>query len=170
MDGIDAEVLEIFDGTRLCEGKILALILQIRCRRNGEITYVELVNDEIGWWFQGRTHILIPSRRIGIVQINDGATISVHAYCFGKCTRSFPLTDIKGIELSLEVALHGSLPSLITHLLHFQRLISLPLLSVLIKTDGNRRLSGCRGIEYKHGFLLGIHHLIKCLLGIQWSW
>ena len=49
MDGIDAEVLEIFDGTRLCEGKILTLILQIRCWRNGEITYVELVNDEIGW-------------------------------------------------------------------------------------------------------------------------
>ena len=167
MDGIDAEVLEIFDSLRFGEGEILALIFQARCRRNGEITHVELVDNEVGWRLDGRTHILVPSHRVGIIEIYDGATVSVDAYRLGKGSRSFALTDIKGIELTLQVALHGSLPSFIAHLLHLQRLVSLTFLSILIKTDGNRRLAGCWGIEYKHGFLLGIHHLIECLLRTQ---
>ena len=128
---------------------------------------MKLVDNEVGWRLDGRAHILVPSHRVGIIQINDSTTVSVDAYCFSKCTRSFTLTDIKGIELTLQVALHGSLPSLIAHLLHLQRLVSLTFLSILIKTDGNRRLACCWGIENEHGFLLGIHHLIECLLRIQ---
>ena len=167
MDGIDAEVLEIFDSLRFGKGKILALILQTRCRRNREITYVELVDNEVGWRLDGRTHILVPSHRVGIIEINDGATVSVDANCLGEGSRRFSLTDIEGIELTLQIALHGSSPSFIAHLLHLQRLVSLTFLSILIKTDGNRRLAGRWGIENKHGFLLGIHHLIECLLGTQ---
>ena len=137
MDGIDAEVLEIFDSLRFGEGEILALIFQTRCRRNGEITHVKLVDNEVGWRLDGRAHILVPSHRVGIIQINDSTTVSVDTYCLSKCTRSFTLTDIEGIELTLQVALHGSSPSLIAHLLHLQRLVSLTFLSILIKTDGN---------------------------------
>ena len=167
VDGVDAQILEIFDGLRLGEGEIFTLIFQAGCRRNGEITHVKLVDNEIGWRFQGRTHVLIPSRWIGIIQIYDGATVSVHTYCFGKCTWCFTLANIKGIELSLEVALYCSLPAFITQLLHFQRFISLSSLTLLIKSEGYRRLLGCWSIQDKHGFLLGIHHLIECLLGIQ---
>ena len=167
MDGIDTEVLEIFDSLRFGKGEILALILQTRCRRNGEITHVKLVDDEVGWRLDGRTHILVPSHRVSIIEINDGATVSIHTYRLGKGSRRFALTDIEGIELTFQIALHGSPPSFIAHLLHLQRLVSLTFLSILIKTDGNRRLAGCWGIENEHGFLLGIHHLIECLLGIQ---
>ena len=167
VDGVDAQILEIFDGLRLGEGEIFTLIFQAGCRRNGEITHVKLVDNEIGWRFQGRTHVLIPSRWISIIQIYNGATVSVHTYCFGKCTWCFTLANIKGIELSLEVALYCSLPALITQLLHFQRFISLSSLTLLIKTEGYRRLLGCWSIQDKHGFLLGIHHLIECLLRIQ---
>ena len=167
MDGIDTEVLEIFDSLRFGKGEILALILQARCRRNGEITYVELVDNEVGWRLDGWAHILVPAYRIGIIEIYDGTTVSIHTYRLGKGSRRFALTDIKGIELTLQVTLHGSLPSLIAHFLHLQRLVSLTFLSILIKTDGNRRLACCWGIENEHGFLLGIHHLIECLLRTQ---
>ena len=167
MDGIDAEVLEIFDSLRLCEGEILALIFQTRCRRNGEITHVKLVDNEVGWRLDGRTHILVPSHRVSIIEINDSATVSIHTYRLGKGSRRFALTDIEGIELTFQIALHGSSPSFIAHLLHLQRLVSLTFLSILIKTDGNRRLGCCWGIENEHGFLLGIHHLIECLLSTQ---
>ena len=167
VNGVDAQILEIFDSLWLGEGEILTLIFQAGCRRNGEITHVKLVDNEIGWRFQGRTHVLIPSRWIGIIQIYYGATVSVHTYRLGKCARCFTLSDIKGIELSFEVALYGCLPTFITQPLHLQCLISFSALSVLIKPEGYRRFLGCWSIENKHGFLLGIHHLIKCLLGIQ---
>ena len=89
MDGIDAEVLEIFDGLRFGKGEILALILQTRCRRNGEITHVKLVDDEVGWRLDGRTHILVPSHRVSIIEINDSATVSIHTYRLGKGSRRF---------------------------------------------------------------------------------
>ena len=167
MYSIDTQLLQIFYCLRFGEGEIFTLIFQTRCRRNGEITYMEFVDNEVGWRLYGRAHILIPSHGVGIIQINDSATVSVDAYSLGEGSRRFTLTNIKGIELTLQVAFHGSLPSLITHFFHFQRLVSLTSLSVLIKTDGNRRLASRWGIEYKHGFLLGIHHLIECLLRLQ---
>ena len=51
VDGVDAQILEIFDGLRLGEGEIFTLIFQAGCRRNGEITHVKLVDNEIGWRF-----------------------------------------------------------------------------------------------------------------------
>ena len=128
---------------------------------------MKLIDDEVGWRLDGRAHILVPSLWVGIIEINDGATVSVHTYCFGKCTWCFTLAYIKGIEFSLEVALYCSLPAFITQLLHFQRFISHPSITLLIKSEGYRRLLGCWSIQDKHGFLLGIHHLIECLLGIQ---
>ena len=99
---------------------------------------MKLIDDEVGWRLDGRAHILVPSLWVGIIEIYDGTTVSVHANRLGKGSRSFALTDIEGIELTLQVALHGSLPALIAHLFHLQGLVRLSLLSILIEADGNR--------------------------------
>ena len=96
---------------------------------------MQLIDDEISRRFQCRTHIIFPTFRVGLTQINDGSTITIDANSLSKCTWTFTLSHIKSIELSLHVTLYGSFPSVLTYAFHLNGFDRFSCETVFINTD-----------------------------------
>ena len=132
---IDTQLLKIFNSFWFGKSKILTFILQTRGWRNRKITEMQLIDDEISRRFQCRTHIIFPTFRVGLTQIDDSSTITIDANSLGKCTRTFTFSHIKSIELSLQVTLYGSFPSVLTYAFHLNGFDRFSYETVFINTD-----------------------------------
>ena len=179
---IDTQLLKIFNSFWFGKSKILTFILQTRGWRNRKITEMQLIDDEISRRFQCRTHIIFPTFRVGLTQINDGSTITIDANSLSKCTRTFTLSHIKSIELSLQVTLYGSFPSVLTYAFHLNGFDRFSHQSIFINTDfytrfctTGRNLWSCtryaidtsrrsRCIQQESSFILRIGHFIESTL------
>ena len=173
MDGVHAEVLQVFDGPRLCQGEEfagifgLAGILLQRWRERcvagyGVVAVVHLVYHQVAGRLQLGPLVLAPSFGVGFGGLVDVAALAVHAHCRGKHARSlypFLLVSrlVDGVELALEVAFHGSFPVA-------------GLLFVLLQLDGFHRLAAqSLVVEAQHhalGIGIGIEAEVCSLLSV----
>ena len=75
---------------------------------------VHLIQDEILGGYVG-TLVGVPALGIGLVHVNDGTALAIHAYGGGPDARALPeelavILHVKGVELAVQVPLDGSLP------------------------------------------------------------
>ena len=54
-----------------------------RCGRNGEITVVHLVDNDVGRRLQWRTLVFTPAFGVGGMHVDDGSSAPVHSHGFG---------------------------------------------------------------------------------------
>ena len=111
MDCVHTQRLQMIDGPWLRQGKELTRILSILAG-DGEVTVVHLIDHQIGRRLDRLVGITTPILRIGLHQVDDGATLTVYTHSFGKHTGTFTLPHIEGIVLAQKVALDLSLPHL----------------------------------------------------------
>ena len=108
--GVHAETLQVLDSLRLCERKKLALVLQSRREVDGEVAVVHLVDDEVARIVERRAHIAVPTLRVGVAQVDDGAALSVHTHrlCeYAGCVVGLRIVvHAEEIILAFQVALH----------------------------------------------------------------
>ena len=100
---------------------------------------MHLINDDVGWLYL-RTLILLPSLRICLVPIDHGTTHSVDSHRLRSDSGSLfePLSIplyLEGIECSLYIFLHGSLPETILGLLHIDDLESSIVRSSMVESE-----------------------------------
>ena len=114
VDGIHAQFLQVTDGARLGQGEVLTLVDKATRLVDGKVAVVHLIQDKVLGGNAG-TFVGTPASRVGVGHVNDGATLAVHSH--GGCpdTRALSaefaaILHIKGVELTLEVALNGGLP------------------------------------------------------------
>ena len=162
MDGIDAETLQIVDGTRLCQSQILATMLHARSGTDGEIAHVKLVNHEVCRRRNSRTAVVSPSHGVGVSHVDDGATVAVDAYSLSKRAGTLALAYIESIEHATKVALYGSLPAVVAYGTHLDSFDGSATLSCLI--DAHFREGSC--IETEYGLCLTVFHLVEAPLSI----
>ena len=114
MDSIHAKLLQVADGARLGQGKVFALVDKAARLVDGEVAVVHLIQDEVLSGNAG-TFVGTPASRVGVGHVNDGAALAVHAHGGSPNARALSaefaaILHIKGVELTLEVALNGGLP------------------------------------------------------------
>ena len=95
---------------------------------DGEVAVVHLVDDEVGRGMGGEPMVISPAFRVGLTQVYDSTALSVDTDGLGEDARCVTASDVKGIELSLEVALDGGFPTVFTVGTHNERVGRLGLL------------------------------------------
>ena len=115
VDGIHAELFQMVDGPGLCEREELAGIFRV-LSGDGEVTVVHLVDDEVGRRLHDRSPVLRPAFRVSAPEVDDGAALAVHTHRLGEDTGALAASDVKGVELPHQVALHRCRPQVVTHL------------------------------------------------------
>ena len=125
-------------GTLLGQCQELALVQDARHRIHREVPMMHFVHHDIRKALQRRTHIVFPPLRVGGVEVEHGSTLPVHTHGLGHDARRIaqPLASylyIKGIELPVQVLLHGYLPRSVFLFLHRNGLVGRALVSRLIE-------------------------------------
>ena len=161
VDRVHTKLLQVTDGPGLCQCHELAGILRILAV-DGEVTMVHLVDHKVGGRLRDGVLILRPSLRIGLREVDDGASLAVHTHGFGEDTRALALSHVEGIELTHQVALHGGLPLFVGDAFHLHALLGLAAKTCFIDTHHNLlRIVRCK--EGEHGLLRRIDHFLKRL-------
>ena len=75
---------------------------------------MQLVDDQICRTLRRYTPIGAPACRIGFLHVDDSTAASVAAYGLGEYARRLSVSDVEGIELSLEFALYGGSPGVVS--------------------------------------------------------
>ena len=151
VDRVHTELFQVTDGPGLCQGHELAGILRILAV-DGEVTMVHLVDHKVGGRLRDGVLILRPSLRIGLREVDDGASLAVHTHGFGEDTRAFALSHVEGIELTHQVAFDGGLPLFVGDALHLDGFSGFAAKSCFIDTHHYLlRVIGCK--EGEHGLL-----------------
>ena len=129
---------------------------------NREITVMHFVDNQIGRRLGNRTLVAAPMSRIGLLHINDGATLTVGTYGFCENSRALTFAHVKGIELTHQIAFDGSGPALVASLLHLHALDSFASQTIFVDADSNLfSVVRCKQLEL--GLLRCIAHLFKRL-------
>ena len=136
MDSVHTELFQVTDGPGLCQGHELARILGIGAV-DGEVTMVHLVDHEVGGRLCHGMLILRPSLRIGLREVDDGASLAVHTHGFGEDTRALALSHVEGIELTHQVAFDGGLPLFVGDAFHLDGLSCFAAKPFIIDTHDN---------------------------------
>ena len=123
---------------------------------------MHLVDHEVGRRLYHRMLVAAPMFWVGLLHIDNGTTLAIHAYGLGKHTCTLAFTNVESIELTHQIAFYGGSPEFFSCSRHLNGLQSLTVFSLLIDADGNfLRIIG--GEEGKHGFARSIVHLLKYL-------
>ena len=134
----------MIDGPGFCECQEFSRILRIRTG-DGEIAVVHLIDHQVGRRLHHGPLVTLPPRGVRLSHIDDSTSLTIHADCLGEDTRTLALTDVEGIKLSHQVALHRRLPLFRCYARHLDGLVGLPALSVAIQT--HRHPLGVTGCE-----------------------
>ena len=121
---------------------------------------VQLIDNEVCRTLSWYTTIAFPACWVGLFHINNGTTSAITADRFGKDTRCLAVSDIESIELTFEVSLHSSRPSIVSTRCKFHLLISFSTSSCLIKAKRWLR----RSVEAEGCLARRIRHLVESLL------
>ena len=125
-----------------------APMLDSRNRIDGKVAMVHLINHDIGKTLQFGTDILLPSFRIGSLQVDDCRTVAVHAYRLGHHTRSISQPHIihlhiKCIEESFQVSVDSCVPHAVLPILHRHHLPGRASLRLFVKHDTHLLCGRC---------------------------
>ena len=143
----------------------LRVEVDVACCR--EVAVMQFIEDEI-LGGNGGSLVGAPACRIGRLHVDDGATLAVHAHGLGPDTWSLAVEfavhfHLKGVELALQVALHGSIPQRFTlvggHLHRLERFAAQPL---VIEAQRHRLGVAQRG-EAEGGGLWRVFHFVAHL-------
>ena len=121
---------------------------------------VQLIDNEVCQTLSWYTTIAFPACWVGFFHINNGTASAITADRFGKDARCLAVSDIESIELTFEVSLHSSCPSVVSTRCKFHLLIGFSTSSCLIKAKRWLR----RRVEAEGCFARRIRHLVESLL------
>ena len=103
-----------------------------------------------------------PSLRIGLLEVDDGASLAIDANGLGKDARTLTEAHVEGVELAHQVATDSGCPLLVGGALHAEGLHGLAAKTLLI--DAQRDALGVvGGEECKLGLLRRIADFLKRL-------
>ena len=158
MHSVDTQLLKVVEGPRLGECEELAWILGIRTG-DGEVTMVELIDDEVSWRLHHRATVVVPIGWRRLRHINNGSTLTIDSHGFGKDTRTLATTHIEGVETSHEVTLHSGCPQPVG-ISHLDGLQGLASHTVLIDSHYHF-LCRCGGKKAEGRSLWTVGHLVE---------
>ena len=121
---------------------------------------VQLIDNEVCRTLSRYTTIAFPACWVSLLHVNNGTTSAITADCFGKDTRCLTVSDIESIELTFEVSLHRSCPSVVATRCKFHLLVGFSTSSCLIKAKRWLR----RSVEAEGCLTRRIRHLVESLL------
>ena len=123
MHGCHTKTLEVRKGCGVCNTKEL-IGMRVVGYLVGEVAHVQFINHLISRREECRTLILRPSDRVGSSPVDDGGAFAIHANGRSKDAGRFATPDVERIELSLQIALQGECPTMLSrrsHLILLQR-------------------------------------------------
>ena len=160
MDGVHTQLLQVLDGPWFGKSQELARILGIGTV-DGEVAMVHLVYHEVGRRLGDWALVAAPVLRVGLLHVDDGTALAVHADGFCEDASTFTAADVEGIELTHEVSLDGGCKLLFSRLLHLHGLDGFAILALLVDAYNGLCMVRCK--EFERGGLRGVGHLLECL-------
>ena len=180
MHSVHTQVGEMTDSPGLGESQEFAWVfgahalngnlwVKIDVAGNREIAMMHLIDDMV-FEINCRAHILSPFCRVGLGQVNDSTTATVHTHCLGKDAWILAhiltiIFHVKSIELALEVALHFAGPLVFASLyaLEVNLLEHIAFFTSIVDAHSHG-LSVIVGVQEKRSGLGGVGHLVEIIV------